>query len=105
MAASASVKWGPPVHEVVKNSAGAPQPGAVMSIHSAPSASTRKGGWQQDEPRSFDVQGESCTWGLLRVPEQKAGSTEAADRGRQCVAGWASLGKHAPDGGFSCCLR
>lgn len=151
MAASASVKWGSPVREVVINSAGAPQPGMGRSsfehpdptteIHSfryieptlgatranimcgcvpplspqtcragagphpAPSASTRRGRWQQDGPRSSDVQGESCTWALLREAEQEAGSTEAADRGKQCGAGWAPFGKHPPGVGFTCCLR
>lgn len=62
--------------------------------HPAPTASTRKSGWQQDGPSSFDVQGGSCTRVLLRVAEQKVGSTEDADRGEQRVAGWASLGKH-----------
>lgn len=56
-------------------------------------------------PEALMCKGESCTQVLLRVAEQKAGSTEGADRGEQRVAGWASLGKQAPDGGFTCCLR
>lgn len=58
-------------------------------------------GWTQ----KFSVQGESCTGVLLRVAEQEVGSTEAADWGKQRVAGWAALSKHPLDGGFACCLR